>query len=374
MVAAIGLSVSPSCTVLHARDLKKGRVLGTRVVPRSRTTGLEPGEAAAQDWLSGLIGLLDGMPIDDVSVLSLAGPMHSLVALDAGSAVIRPALLAEDQRSAPDAGWCNKKIPALDWSTSVGSVPSAALTVTKLSWLHRSEPDNWERIARLCPLGTYLSAGLCDTAGGYATDAVTASGTGYWSPGAQAYDDRVLSLIDGERDWSGVLPAVVGPLDTIGARGTARVGVGTSDLMAMALALGAEQGDVIVSVGVRVVVFGFSPRAIVDESGAMSSFASLLGGFRVAAEIPMDSDETSAGVIAAIRTLRNAGVPTGGRLFVCGEEHDVIDIALRCSRAEGSRVQVCTDDELGAVGASRHAAAIALAEWPAWQPVVTRRV
>ena len=37
------------------------------------------------------------------------------------------------------------------WAAACGSVPVAAFTITKLSWLHRSEPDAWARVARVLP-------------------------------------------------------------------------------------------------------------------------------------------------------------------------------------------------------------------------------
>ena len=373
MVAAVGIAVSPTSTVIDIRDMKKGRGLGTVTLRRSRTDGLAHGEASTQQWLADLHEALSRLDVPEIGAVSVVGPLHSLVALGPGAGALRPALLAEDRRSEPDAGWCTKHIPALDWSTSVGSVPSSALTVTKLSWLHRSEPETWGRIDCLSSLHGVLAAALCDDTPEFATDRLTASGTGLWSAGQEAYDQRVLSLIDAERSWPGVLARVVGPFDVIGSRGDAKVVVGTSEPTALVAALGAERGDVIVTIGERVSVFGIATRAFVDESGTISSFASADGGYLPTVVLPIDLDETSVGVLAAIRTLRNATVPTGGRLFVCGPQHSVIDVALRCSRSEGTRVQVCTDDSVVAVGAARQAAAALLGGWPTWQPIVTER-
>ena len=74
-----------------------------------------------------------------------------MVALDADRAVLRPAKLWNDTESAPDAGWLLKQLPggAADWAAACGSVPVAAFTVTKLSWLHRSEPEAWARLAHV---------------------------------------------------------------------------------------------------------------------------------------------------------------------------------------------------------------------------------
>ena len=58
--------------------------------------------------------------------------------------VVRPAKLWNDTESAPDAGWLLKQLPdgAAGWAAACGTVPVAAFTITKLSWLHRSEPEH----------------------------------------------------------------------------------------------------------------------------------------------------------------------------------------------------------------------------------------
>ena len=74
-----------------------------------------------------------------------------MVVLDGDREVIRPAKLWNDTETAPDGGWLLKQLPggASDWANAVGSVPVAAFTVTKLSWLHRTEPEHWARLAHL---------------------------------------------------------------------------------------------------------------------------------------------------------------------------------------------------------------------------------
>ena len=64
---------------------------------------------------------------------------------------------------------------AADWAAAVGSVPVAAFTVTKLSWLHRSEPDNWARLAHVVLPHDWMTLRLT---GELVTDRGDASGTG----------------------------------------------------------------------------------------------------------------------------------------------------------------------------------------------------
>ena len=83
--------------------------------------------------------------------------------------VVRPALLWNDTRSAPDADDLVAELggPAA-WAAAVGSVPVASFTVTKLRWLARAEPEQRRAgrpgaaPARLADLAAGRSAGDAD--------------------------------------------------------------------------------------------------------------------------------------------------------------------------------------------------------------------
>ena len=103
-----------------------------------------------------------------------------MVALDAEDRAVHPAKLWNDTESAPDADWLISQFGGGDagraaWVAAVGSVPVAALTVTKLSWLHRTHPDAWARIAHVVLPHDYLTFRMT---GRFTTDRGDASGTG----------------------------------------------------------------------------------------------------------------------------------------------------------------------------------------------------
>ena len=81
-----------------------------------------------------------------------------MVALDATDAAVHPAKLWNDTESAPDAAWLLGQLrgPAA-WADAVGSVPVAAFTATKLSWLHRTHPEAWAEIAHVLLPHDYLT-------------------------------------------------------------------------------------------------------------------------------------------------------------------------------------------------------------------------
>ncbi len=201
-----------------------------------------------------------------------------MVVLDADRQVIRPAKLWNDTETAPDAGWLIKQLPggASDWAAAVGSVPVAAMTVTKLSWLHRSEPDNWAKVAHVVLPHDWMTLGLT---GELVTDRGDASGTGYWSPTTGEYRSDVLAIIDNDRDWSSVLPRVAEASEVVGAWNGAQVACGTGDNMAAALGLGLEPGVAVLSLGTSGTAYAVSDAPTADPSGAVAGFADASGRY-----------------------------------------------------------------------------------------------
>src|SRR4029077_12715804 len=133
---------------------------------------------------------------------------------------------------------------AAEWADAVGSVPVAAFTITKLSWLHRSEPENWPRVASVMLPHDWMTMRLT---GESVTDRGDASGTGYWSPATGEYRPDLLSRAFGATP---LVPRVLAPSATAGSLpGGAVLGPGTGDNAAAALGVGAVEGDVIVSIG-----------------------------------------------------------------------------------------------------------------------------
>ena len=173
---------------------------------------------------------------------------------------MRPAKLWNDTESAPDAGWLIKQLgSAAAWADACGSVPVAAFTITKLSWLHRSEPDAWARLARICLPHDWLTYRLT---GAFVTDRGDASGTGYFSAREDRYREDLLAIVDQDADWSARLPLVLGPTEIAGTTTafgrSAIVAPGTGDNMAAALGVGLAPGDVVVSIGTSGTVFTVS--------------------------------------------------------------------------------------------------------------------
>ncbi len=236
--------------------------------------------------------------LDDVAAIAVGGQQHGMVTLDEAGAVIRPALLWNDTRSAPQA----LRLVAdhggpQAWAQAVGSVPVASFTVTKLAWLAENEPDAAARVAGVCLPHDWLTWRLAGggsssergTSGSsetpwdtLVTDRGDASGTGYFSPATGTYRRDLLTAALGH---DARLPKVLGPAEVAGTTATSQLGAGailgpgSGDNMAAALGLGAAEGDVVVSIGTSGVVSAVAAVPAADATGIVAGFADATGSY-----------------------------------------------------------------------------------------------
>ena len=111
------------------------------------------------------------------------------------------------------------------------------------------------------------------------TDRSDASGTGYWSAATGEYR-RDLLRVGASVGTIVLLPQVLGPTGRAGhLRTGAPLGPGAGDNAAAALGVGAEPGDVIVSIGTSGIVSTVSDVPAADASGIVAGFADTTGRF-----------------------------------------------------------------------------------------------
>ena len=306
-----GVDCSTQATEIEIRDLDSGVVVATGSAPHPLTTPPRSEQAPAA-WLAAFEQAWEAAGAPDVVAISVAGQQHGMVVLDASGTVVRDAKLWNDTESAPDAGWLIKQLPggAAEWAERCGTVPVAALTIAKLSWLHRSEPDSWARMAKVVLPHDWMTAQLTAAAiDEIVTDRGDASGTGYWSPATGEYRWDLLAIVDEARDWRDVVPLVLGPREAAGHWRGAVVGPGTSDNAAAALGLGVGAGDVVVSIGTSGTVSCVSETAVHDPTGAVAGFADATGRF-----LPLVCTLNATRVTAAVARLLGVGHDEFARL------------------------------------------------------------
>ncbi|HZE49607.1 MAG TPA: FGGY family carbohydrate kinase, partial [Jatrophihabitantaceae bacterium] len=248
MTLVAGVDSSTQACKIVIRDVETGALVRQGRAPHPAGTEVDP----AAWWIALQAALQEAGGLDDVAAISVGGQQHGMVCLDDDGAVVRPALLWNDTRSARSGTELVAELGGPEaWAQAVGSVPLAAFTVTKLRWLAEHEPANAARTATVCLPHDWLSHQLGSA--DLITDRSDASGTGYWSP---ATGEWRLDLLRRALGHDAAVPRVLGPADQAGetASGTL-IGPGAGDNAAAALGIDARHGDVVVSIGTSGTVF-----------------------------------------------------------------------------------------------------------------------
>ena len=301
-----GIDSSTQSTKVVVCDARTGEIVRTGRAPHPDGTEVDPAA-----WWDAFTEATNGL-LDDVKAIGVAGQQHGLVTLDEDGDVVRPALLWNDTRSAHAAEQLVGELggPSV-WAKSVGSVPVASFTVSKLRWMAEHEPELAARVARVLLPHDWLTWRL--TGGDPVTDRGDASGTGYFSPSDNAYRLDVLAHAFGGRTPE--LPTVLGPAEAAGhTPGGVLVSAGTGDNMAAALALELQPGDVVVSLGTSGTVFGVAETGAADASGEVAGFADATGRF-----LPLACTLNAARVITATAAMLGVELAEFDRLAQAAE-------------------------------------------------------
>ncbi|MEW9870705.1 xylulokinase [Arthrobacter sp. HS15c] len=289
LVAGVDSSTQ-SCKV-QLRDLETGALAATGTAPHTPTFPPLSEQDPAQWWTAFTLAFRQALTTATASSgqvvsISVAGQCHGLVPLDESDRIIRPAKLWNDTTSTPELIRLRELIGDEVFIRSVGSLPTAAFTISKLAWLAEHEPANFQKLRRVLLPHDYLTFRLT---GQYVTDRSEASGTGYFDAAENRYLPEFLGHI-ADRDWESMLPAVLAPneaagevspqaLEELGLTGRIQVGAGGGDQHAAALGLGVQHGDVVYSFGTSGVVSTVHPKAVHDLEGAVDGVADMTNGY-----------------------------------------------------------------------------------------------
>ncbi|MFL6162047.1 MAG: xylulokinase [Jatrophihabitantaceae bacterium] len=298
MTLVAGIDSSTQACKVVIRDAASGAL-----VRHGRASHPDGTEVHPESWWSALLqALAEAGGLADVAAVSVAGQQHGMVCLDAGGAVVRPALLWNDTRSAQAAAELVAELGPRAWAAAVGSVPVASFTVTKLRWLAEHEPANAKLTTAVCLPHDWLSWRLAGVdLAELATDRSDASGTGYFDGRTNSYRTDLFERALGR---PAQLPRIVRPAEPAYATGSYHdgcylIGPGAGDNAAAALGL--PIGDqVLVSLGTSGVACAHSESPAADPSGLVAGFADATGAF-----LPLACTLNAARVLeAAGRLLR----------------------------------------------------------------------
>lgn len=286
MPLVAGVDCSTQATKVLVVDTDNGTVVATGRAEHEVTGAGGARETHPLVWRAALAEALGNSErSSEIVAIAVAGQQHGLVVTDGSGNPLRPALLWNDTRAAPDAESMVRDLGGPEWwATEIGSVPVASFTAAKWAWLRRTEPEVAAAVGAVRLPHDYLTEVLTGNA---VTDRGDASGTAWWSTRTEDYSPDVLDRIQLD---PGLLPRVLGPTEPAGAVTNAAaaelslaegavVGPGTGDNMGAALGLGLEAGYPVISLGTSGTAYAVSSQRTADHTGTVAGFADAAGAF-----------------------------------------------------------------------------------------------
>ncbi|MBQ6818654.1 MAG: xylulokinase, partial [Clostridia bacterium] len=241
------------------------------------------------DWMNGVTDAMDELLTDvdkaQVQAISFGGQMHGLVLLDDQNEVIRPAILWNDTRTAPQTDYLNNVVGKDFLLKNCGNIAFAGFTAPKVLWVKENEPENFARIHKMLLPKDYVAFCLC---GNYATDVSDASGTLYFDVEHRCWSKPMLDLLGVTEDQ---LPTVYESHEVVGTLTPAmaqrfglsenvKIVAGAGDNAAAAIGNHiVNDGDCNLSVGTSGTVFVSSDKYAADTKNAIHMFCHANGKY-----------------------------------------------------------------------------------------------
>ncbi len=292
MALYLGIDVGTSGTKTLLMDAG-GKVLATANSPHADPASPQPtwSEQDPRDWWAAAVKAVKAViakaDIDGrkIAAVGLSGQMHGLVCLGESVEPLRPAIIWNDQRTAPQAAEIERKAGGRSGLIKlVGNVAMTSFTLTKLLWVREHEPKTYARIRHILLPKDYVRLRLT---GRHAGDVSDMSGTLILDQRKRNWSSEIIKLfrldasilppVFESHEVTGlVLPAVARQLGL--AAGTPVV-AGAGDQPGGAVGNGiVAEGLVSATMGTSGVVFTHSTKYVTEPAGRVQTFCSAVAG------------------------------------------------------------------------------------------------
>lgn len=281
MSTLLGIDIGTSgCKVVLVDEARRVVASATNGYPLSTPRAAWSEQNPADWWDAAWAGVRDVRSKIDgpVDAIGLTGQMHGLVLLDDAGEVIRPAILWNDQRSAPQCAAITERVgfrQLIDWT---GNQVLPGFTIPKLLWVREHEPEAYARIAHVLLPKDYIRYRLTGVLG---TDVSDASGTLVFDVRNRRWCTDMMRALDVPTEWWPVAaesPVVSARVSTIGADATGLsagtpVVAGAGDNAAGAVATGVvDEGALSIALGTSGVVFAATEAYRPEADGRLHAF------------------------------------------------------------------------------------------------------
>ena len=290
MAYLLGLDISTTGAKALIVD-ERGAVIASHTTPQPISTPRPLwSEQNPSDWWDGIAASIraalaaSGVTGEQIAAVGLTGQMHGLVLMDAAGAVLRPAILWNDQRTQAQCDYITEKIGFERLIQLTGNRALTGFTAPKILWVRQHEPDVYARAAHFLLPKDYIRYKLT---GEYAIDVSDAAGTSLLNVAERRWSREVVRELEIPEAW---LPRTVeGPeiSGTVHAQAAAETGLkagtpvvgGGGDQAAGAVGVGAVRPGVIgLVVGTSGVVFAPLDRYAYEPAGRLHAFCHAVPG------------------------------------------------------------------------------------------------
>ena len=302
-------------------------------------------EQAPESWITAAEAVLDKLSAYGLSAvrgIGLSGHMHGATLLDAKDDVLRPCILWNDTRSHEEAAELDGD-PIFRRVT--GNIVFPGFTAPKLVWLHKNEPDVWDKVAKVLLPKDYIRLWLTAE---HVSEMSDAAGTAWFDTGKRDWSDELLKATGLTRaqmprlvEGSAVSGTLRGELvSRWGLPKTVVVAGGGGDNAAAGVGVGVvKAGQAFVSLGTSGVLFAANDGYQPDPETAVHTFCHALPntwhqmGVILAATDALNWYATLVGQTAATLTNEVGPLQAPGKTlflpYLGGERTPLNDSAIR---------------------------------------------
>jgi len=223
-----------------------------------------------------------GVHGEDIVSVGLTGQMHGLVLVNQKGAVLRPAILWNDQRTALQCDEIRNLLGKNNLIQITGNDALTGFTAPKILWVKENEPEIFSEIYRILLPKDYIRYCLTNR---YAMDKADGSGTILFDLKNRNWSDYVLSHLQIPSEW---LPdtyegmEITGEItnkaaELTGLRPGTPVVAGGGDQAAQAVGVGVvDPGIIALTLGTSGVVFASTSNPLIEPEGRLHSFCHAL--------------------------------------------------------------------------------------------------
>ena len=249
-------------------------------------------EQMASWWIDSFKNCMAGIDaaiIKSVVAIGVSGQQHGFVPLDKNGDVLAPVKLWCDTVTEAECGEIMDAVGGAGNCVKLAGNPIAVgYTASKIRWLKKNNHDAYKQMATILLPHDYMNFYLT---GNRVMECGDASGTGLLDVRNRCWSKELIAAVDGERDLSPCLPALIDADDIAGTLKAdvanefgfsdgVIISAGGGDNMMAAIGTGnVEAGKLTASLGTSGTLFAYSDEPAIDKQGDLAAFCSSTGGW-----------------------------------------------------------------------------------------------